>query len=110
MDAIAERRMELRSADHSIEVVVRLGRPEPDATHNSWKCEYEIRFGDTTRSMAMHGGDALQALQLSIATLDVELEHGAKKYGGVLWHLDEPFSSVLEHSGLQVKPLSGAAE
>jgi hypothetical protein len=95
--------MELRSADGTVEVVVKLGRPIPDASLDSWKCEYEILFGESKRSMAMHGSDALQALQLSIATLDVELEHGAKRRGGVLWHLDEPFRSVLEHSGLQVR-------
>ena len=104
MDAIAERRLELRSAGQTVEVVVKLGRPEPDATHDSWKCEYEISFGDATKSMAIHGGDALQALQLSMATLDVELKHGAKARGGVLWYLDEPFTSVLENSGLQVRP------
>jgi hypothetical protein len=107
VDVIAERRMELRSSTGSVEVVIKLGRPVPDGSLDSWKCEYEIQFGDTARSMAMHGGDALQALQLSIATLDVELEHGAKRRGGVLWHLDEPFTSVLEHSGLQVRAASG---
>ena len=53
--------------------------------------------------MAMHGIDAMQALQLSIATLDVELEQGAKKRGGRLYHYDEPFTSMLENSGLQVR-------
>jgi hypothetical protein len=86
--------------------MIKLGRPVPNESLDSWKCEYEIQFGDATMSMAMHGGDALQALQLSIATLDVELEHGAKRRGGVLWHLDEPFTSVLEHSGLQVRAAS----
>ena len=101
MDGIAERRLELRSETGSIEVVVKLGRPVPDSTYNSWKCEYEVWFGDKCKSMAMHGGDALQALQLSIATLDMELNIGAKRRGGTLYHLDEPFTSVLEDSGLQ---------
>lgn len=110
MDVIAERRMELRTSTGSVEVVVKLGRPIPDESLESWKCEYQIHFGDTVRSMAMHGSDALQALQLSIATLDVELEHGAKRRGGVLWHLDEPFTSILEHSGLQVRSAAGGAK
>jgi hypothetical protein len=102
VDAIAERRLELRSDDHTIEVIVKLGRPVPDG-NDCWKCEYEIDFGDATRTMAMHGGDALQALQLSMATLDMELEYGARNRAGVLYHLDEPFTSVLENSGMQVR-------
>jgi len=53
--------------------------------------------------MAMHGVDSIQALQLTIATLDVELEVGAKQYAGALYHYDEPFTSTLENSGLQVR-------
>jgi hypothetical protein len=102
VDVIAERSLELRTENQSIAVIVKLGRPEPAA--EDWRCPYEILFGDTTRAMAMHGADAMQALQLSIATLDMELEYGAEKRGGMLYHLDEPFTSVLENSGLQVKP------
>jgi hypothetical protein len=110
VDVIAERRLELRSSRQTVEVVVKLGRPEPDETYGSWKCQYEVSFGDAITSMAIHGGDALQALQLSMATLDVELKHGAKQRGGILWHLDEPFNSVLENSGLQLCPPQGASK
>jgi len=51
----------------------------------------------------MHGVDSMQALQLAIATLDVELEVGARKYAGTLYHYDEPFTSMLENSGLEVR-------
>jgi hypothetical protein len=100
---IAERRLELRMEGGSVEVVVKLGCPEPDGSGVAWKCPYEIWFGDSCRAMAMHGADSMQALQLSIATLDVELETGAQRRGGVLFHVDEPFNSMLEDSGLQVK-------
>ena len=103
MDLIAERRLELRTGDGSVNVVVKLGRPEPDETGDNWKCPYEVWFGDACKAMAMHGADSMQALQLSIATLDVELQFAARRRGGVLFHLDEPFTSVLEDSGLQVK-------
>ncbi len=53
--------------------------------------------------MAMHGVDSMQALQLTMATLDVELEFGAKKHDGVLYIYDEPFTSMLENSGLEVR-------
>src|SRR5260370_17980959 len=102
VDAIAERRLELRFDDCTIDVVVKLGRPVPDG-NDCWKCEYEINFGDATRTMAMHGGDALQALQLSMATLDMELEYGARNRAGVPYHLAYPFTSVLENSGIQAR-------
>ena len=104
MDAIVERRMELRTASGSIPVTVTLGRPIPDESHDSWRCDYELRFGDVLKKMAMHGSDAMQALQLSLAILDVELEFGAKKHGGGLYYLGEPFRSVLENSGMQHNP------
>ena len=104
MDVIAERQLDLRTEGGSIDVVVKLGRPKLDASRENWICEYEVWFGDSCRSMAMHGIDAMQALQLSIATLDVELEHGARKRKGSLYHYDEPFVSILEGGGLRVVP------
>jgi Domain of unknown function (DUF6968) len=104
MDVIAERHLELRAESGPIDVVVKLGRPKPDASGENWICEYEVWFGGTCRSMAMHGIDAMQALQLSIATLDVELEHGARRRGGSLYHYDEPFVSILEGGNLCVVP------
>ena len=109
LDAIAERRLELRKDDGSIEVVVKLGRPEPDDALDAWKCPYEVWFGDSCREMAMYGADSMQALQLSIATLDMELRFVATRRGGVLYHLDEPFNSMLDDSGLQVKSTAGSA-
>jgi len=109
LDVIAERRLELRANDNSTEVVVKLGRPVPDDDLGAWKCPYEVWFGDSCRQMAISGEDSMQALQLSIATLDMELRFGANRRGGVLYHLDEPFNSMLEDSGLQVKTAPGSA-
>ena len=99
MDAIAERMLELRTEGGSIDVSVKVGRPEPDP-RGDWTCQYEIRFGETPKHMAMHGIDSMQALQLTIATLDVELEYGAKRLKGKLYHLDEPFFSILDGGNL----------
>jgi hypothetical protein len=104
MDVIAERQLVLRKDNGSIDVTVKIGRPELASSGVDWTCPYEIWFGDKCRSMAMRGIDSIQALQLTIATLDVELEHGARKYAGTLYHCDEPFTSMLESSGLEVKP------
>jgi hypothetical protein len=101
MDVIAERQLVLRKDDSDIGVTVKIGRPELDASGENWKCPYEIWFGDNFKTMAMHGVDSIQALQLTIATLDVELEVGAKSRAGTLYVGDEPFSSMLENSGLQ---------
>jgi hypothetical protein len=104
MDVIAERHLELRITGESVRVSVKLGRPKLDASGENWVCEYEVWFGEICRSMAMHGVDAMQALQLSLATLDVELEHGARKRGGSLYDYDEPFVSILKGGNLRVVP------
>jgi hypothetical protein len=101
LDVIAERQLVLRKDDGYIEVTVKIGKPELDETGENWKCAYEIWFGERCRVMAMHGADSMQALQLSIATIDVELEVGVRRYGGTLYHSDEPFNSILENGGLK---------
>jgi hypothetical protein len=110
VDVIAERRLELRVEGRTIEVVAKIARPEPDVPHDAWKCQYEVRFGADSRTTDVHGGDALQALQLSMVTLNGELTHEAKRRGGVLYHLDEPFTSLLEHSGMQIVPIQKLPE
>ena len=52
----------------------------------------------------------MQALQLAMVTLDVELMHGAKRRGGTLFRFDEPFNSILEDSGMQPKPASASSK
>jgi hypothetical protein len=103
MDVVAERRLVLRTDNEPTEVLVKLGRPVPGDTGEDWVCPYEIWFESKCRSMAMHGIDAMQALQLSIATLDVELEVLMRNRSGQLYFLDEPFVSMLECSGLKVR-------
>jgi uncharacterized protein DUF6968 len=103
MDVIAERHLELRTGEKSVAVVVKLGRPTPSGPEH-WVCEYEVWFGDTCGSAAIHGIDAMQALQLAIASLDGELNRGARKLNGSLYHYDEPFVSILEGGSLRVVP------
>jgi hypothetical protein len=103
MDVIAERRLVLTVADGSIEVVAKLGRPMQDESLGSWKCRYEAWFGDSCAAFDIHGGDSLQALQLSMASLDEELKRGAAKRGGQLLFLEEPFGSILDEGGMELK-------
>ena len=101
MDVIAERHLELRVAGESVAVSVKLGRPRLGESGDDWVCESEVWFGDNCRSVAIYGVDAMQALQLSIATLDVELERGARRRTGLLYHYDKPFVSILEGGNLR---------
>lgn len=100
MDTIAERHLELRTDAGAIAVVASLGMPK-NVGIEEWTCACTTRFADEVRSADIHGGDSMQALQLAMATLDVELMHGADRRGGVLFYFDEPFKSILEDSGMQ---------
>ena len=100
MDAVAERRLELHIEKGTVEVVARLGNPK-NVGNEEWTCACITRFGTEERSIDIHGGDSMQALQLAMATLDVELQHGAKVRGGTLYYFDEPFISILQDSGMQ---------
>ncbi|MCA9233662.1 MAG: hypothetical protein H6977_10345 [Gammaproteobacteria bacterium] len=99
MDTVAERILQLRVENDSLKVAVKLGRPELDESGENWKCQYEVSFGQERRYTYIHGLDSMQALQLAMTTLDAELERGAKMRGGELFHLDEPFVSILEAGG-----------
>jgi hypothetical protein len=103
MDKVAERKLELQTPSGIIEVVACLGRPK-EVGPDEWTCACVTRFGNEERSIDIHGGDSLQALQLAMVTLDVELKHGAKRRVGTLLHFSEPFNSILEDSGMQAKP------
>ncbi len=100
MDAIAERRLELRIESGTIEVVASLGKPK-EVGSDEWTCACVTTFAGEVRTIEIHGGDSMQALQLAMVTLDVELKHEAKRRGGRLMHFDEPFNSILEDSGMQ---------
>lgn len=100
MDTIAERQLELRTEGGTISVVASLGMPRKVAS-DEWTCACITRFANDVRSIEVHGGDSMQALQLAMVTLDGELNHGAERRGGTLLHFDEPFNSILENSGMQ---------
>ena len=100
MNTVAERQLELPTESGAIAVVASLGMPRKVGS-DEWACACITRFADEMRSIDVHGGDSMQALQLAMATLDGELKRGTKRRGGTLLHFDEPFNSVLENSGMQ---------
>ena len=79
----AERELEYRdsSSGASGKVVVRIGVPEPDGTH--WRCATQLsgapRLGEV---FFAHGEDSLQALQLALDAIAIQLKALGK--GGVL--------------------------
>ncbi|WP_425389034.1 DUF6968 family protein [Aquimonas voraii] len=107
MYTIAERHLELRTPKGSMAVVAALGRPT-EVGAEEWTCACVTVFGGEARTHQIHGGDSMQALQLAMVTLDVELSHGAKMRGGTLFQFDEPFTSVLEDSGMQPRSTSAS--
>jgi hypothetical protein len=107
VDTVAERRLELRTETGTVEVVARLGNPK-EVGANEWTCACITKFANDERSVDIHGGDSMQALQLAMATLDVELQHGAKRRGGTLYYFDEPFRSILEDGGMQRRVVSAS--
>lgn len=105
VDTIAERLLALRTKSGTTEVIASLGKPKKIES-NEWTCACVTKFADEVRSMDIHGGDSMQALQLAMVTLDAQLKHEAQRRGGTLLHFDEPFNSILEDSGMQPRPAS----
>jgi hypothetical protein len=109
MNMVAERQLELRSASGTIAVVASLALPRKVGS-DEWTCACTTTFADEVRSIDIHGGDSMQALQLAMVTLDGELMLGADRRGGVLFFFDEPFISILEDSGMQPRTSAARAK
>jgi len=72
LDVIASRSLELQQDDGtSSPVVVRIGRPLPEA--GDYRCEYEIEGLSAARSLHIRGVDAVQALWLALVGAGVAL-------------------------------------
>ncbi|TKC95253.1 DUF6968 family protein [Polyangium fumosum] len=86
LDPIAERELEYRDTPDAPvrKAVIRIGRPrhvppppgEEDLTADYWVCPYEITIEEgNVRSSHAYGADSIQALQLAISKIGVELRH-----------------------------------
>jgi len=87
---IAQRKLEFIKDDGSSEsVTLKVGLPcaceEPDA----YICPYELSSISHTKLFGMVGIDTIQALELSVKTLKVELDHWENKFNGKFYFLDE---------------------
>ena len=61
---------------------------------NTWYCPYELRTESERKVFGMHGIDALQALELTMKTLSVEVAHWEKHKKGRFHFLDEEGSGI----------------
>lgn len=78
---VAERTLVLKeSTGVRRNVVVRLGKPEPDG--DDWACSFQILGLERERGLRVMGVDAFQALLLAVKALAVNLEAEAKRVGG----------------------------
>lgn len=88
---IAERELEFFHEDGGIShVIVRIGLPVPVDGNGDYCCPYEISAENRTKLRGVIGIDSLQALQLTLATLKVEIEGWEKKEDGKFRFLGEP--------------------
>lgn len=60
----------------------------------TWYCAYELRTVSRHRLFGMHGIDAIQALDLTMKTLGVEIDHWERSQGGKFHFLGEAGAGI----------------
>lgn len=86
---VAERTMVfVRKAGERESASLRVGLPVM-IDEDTWYCPYELRTDSATKVFGMHGIDALQALELTMKTLGVEVAYWEKSKSGRFYFLDE---------------------
>jgi len=89
-DVIAIREMEFVSDDGRREkAFLKVGKPFKYNNDLDWCCPYELSTESRKKVYGMIGIDSLQALELTIKTLRVEIEHWEKYQKGKFYFLDE---------------------
>jgi len=87
---IAQRKLSFVKDDGSSELVtLKVGLPSPCDEPEAYICPYELSSDSHTKLFGMVGVDTIQALELSVKTLKVELDHWEKKFKGKFYFLDE---------------------
>lgn len=90
-EVIASRKLTLsEQGGPPSEVLVLLGKPQQTPGFDDFYCPYQIEGAGLSRVRYSCGIDRMQALQLAMGTLQVEVELLNKKLGGRLrWNDDE---------------------
>ena len=93
-EVVAERKLDLVSNDAAtVPCLVRVGKPV-QVDDDTWICPYQIEAGERIRTLGMHGIDSMQALVLTMKTLDVEISFVAKILGASVQYLEGGHNSV----------------
>ena len=93
-EVIAERKLDLVGGNAAnIPCVVQVGKPV-QVDDDTWVCPYQIEAGERIQSLGMHGIDSMQALVLTLKTLDVEIAHVAKIFDASVQYLEGSHNSV----------------
>jgi hypothetical protein len=87
---IAERKLVFVSDEGISEpVTLRVGLPYACEEPEAYVCPYELASKNYSKLFGMVGIDTIQALELSVSILKVELDHWEKKFKGKFHFLDE---------------------
>lgn len=89
-EVIAVREMEFVFEDGRKEkAVLKVGKPFEHSKELDWCCPYELSSESRKKVFGMIGIDSLQALDLTLKTLSVEIERWEKVQKGKFYFLDE---------------------
>lgn len=92
---IASREMEFRYEDGSTEKFwLRVGVPYVYGDDFDWCCPYELGTESNRKLFGMFGIDSLQALELTMKTLKVEIEYWERTRKGKFYFLDEEGAGI----------------
>ena len=92
---IASREMEFRYEDGTTEVFfLRVGMPYEIDDGGDWICPYELGTESDRKLFGMFGIDSLQALELMMKILKVDIENWERVKKGQCFFLDEKGAGV----------------
>ncbi len=85
-EILAERVYRLSGSEEDLRLTIRIGIPRR-TSDGQYECAAELQEPDRTTLRHMGGEDAIQAIQLAMVVLGVEMKHINEQIGGGLcWH------------------------
>jgi hypothetical protein len=94
-EVVAVRNMEFISDDGGKEkAILKVGKPFEYNEDLDWCCPYELSTESRKKVFGMIGIDSLQALELTMKTLRVEIEYWEKSQKGKFYFLDEEGAGI----------------
>ena len=85
-DEIAVRRYKLVEGDGSLDVTVRIFKPEPEPDEPSFKCRFQIEWPSGTKKHGAVGMDAIQSIMLALQMLGARIYCSKEvKDGKLVW-------------------------